>query len=83
MKYLLTAAAMKQGDEKTIQKYQMPSMVLMERAALQTIRVMEEKHLDFSHTLIVCGTGNNGGDGLAIARMLYLKGHRVTTVLLG
>lgn len=74
---------MKQGDRETIMGKQMPSMVLMERAALACVEVMEEAGTDFSNVLVVCGSGNNGGDGYAIARLLHLKGYRVTVVLAG
>ena len=58
-------------------------MVLMERAALEVVRCMEEEQLDFRKVLVVCGSGNNGGDGYAIARLLHLKGHDVTIFFAG
>ena len=42
MRYLPTGAQMKQGDQKTITEMGMPSMVLMERAALSVVEMMEE-----------------------------------------
>lgn len=74
---------MKAGDTKTIEEFGMPSMVLMERAALQCVTVMEQNAIDLSRPLIVCGSGNNGGDGFAIARLLHLKGCSVKTVMVG
>ena len=56
---------------------------LMEHAAQKTIEVMERENIDFSDILIVCGSGNNGGDGFAIARLLQEKGVRVTVFFAG
>lgn len=83
MRYFPTGAQMKSADLYTIHEIGIPSMVLMERAALESVRLMEEKKLDFSNTLIVCGAGNNGGDGYAIARLLHLKGYAVDVLFLG
>lgn len=46
MRYLPTGAQMKQGDQKTITEMGMPSMVLMERAALSVVEMMESEQLD-------------------------------------
>lgn len=75
MRILLTGEQMKDADAYTIQKMKVPSMVLMERAALAVMDVLEEEHVDMTRPLIVCGSGNNGGDGLAVARLLHLKGY--------
>ncbi|MDD6183853.1 MAG: NAD(P)H-hydrate dehydratase [Lachnospiraceae bacterium] len=83
MQYLLNAKEMKQADTNTIEHFRVPSLVLMERAALKVVEVIEEERLNTGHTLIVCGCGNNGGDGLAVARMLRQKGAEVTVCLLG
>lgn len=53
---------MQRADEYTIQKIGIPSLVLMERAALKTVEVMKEKGISLDHCLVVCGSGNNGGD---------------------
>lgn len=83
MRYLPDGIWMKHADEDTIVQKQIPSMVLMERAALRTVEVMEEAGIDLSRPLIVCGSGNNGGDGYAVARLLHLSGSDVTVVLAG
>ncbi|WP_416354214.1 NAD(P)H-hydrate epimerase [Agrilactobacillus fermenti] len=69
-------------DQYTIETIGIPSLVLMERAALETTRLIEQL-LTPTQVLVVCGTGNNGGDGLAIARMLHVHQISVTVVLLG
>ena len=83
MIYLPTAEQMRRADLYTIEEIGVPSMVLMERAALEVVRCMEEEQLDFRKVLVVCGSGNNGGDGYAIARLLHLKGHDVTIFFAG
>ena len=83
MIYLPTGGQMRRADLYTIEEIGVPSMVLMERAALEVVRCMEEEQLDFRKVLVVCGSGNNGGDGYAIARLLHLKGHDVTIFFAG
>ncbi|MBQ9022639.1 MAG: NAD(P)H-hydrate dehydratase [Eubacterium sp.] len=74
MKYLLNHKQMQQCDINTMEYFGVISPVLMERAALcmteEILRVTGGKQ---EPVLIVCGTGNNGGDGLAAARMLMQK----------
>ena len=73
MRFLPTGDQMKVADRYTIETIGMPSMVLMERAALQTVEVIEREKLDLSRVLVVCGPGNNGGDGYAVARLLHMR----------
>lgn len=82
MEYLVNADEMKQIDFATTEHFKVPSIVLMERAALETVSVMEEEGLDTKRTLVFCGTGNNGGDGAAVARLLFQKKRKVCVVLL-
>ncbi len=74
MKELVTAEQMRRSDAFAIEHQKMPSQVLMERAALA---VAEEVllHQNPGKILAVCGTGNNGGDGVAAARILRLRGY--------
>lgn len=83
MQYLLSAREMKQADKNTIEVFGVPSLVLMERAALRVIETIKGEGMDASRTLVVCGTGNNGGDGMAVARMLFLEGREVQVWLVG
>lgn len=80
---LVTAAEMKQCDKFTIEEIDIPSLVLMEHAALAVTEEILSGGYSLNRTLILCGMGNNGGDGLAIARLLFLKGHSVEICLLG
>lgn len=77
----LSAAQMRALDESTIREVGIPGPVLMERAALGVSELVLSRH-PRRHTLIVCGRGNNGGDGLAAARQLHLVGHPVACVVL-
>ncbi len=77
MKYLVSGSEMKAWDKNTIEQFGMPSMTLMERAALKVVETIEEHKFDMRRTLVLCGSGNNGGDGLAIARLLFLQGRQV------
>lgn len=83
MKYIPDAAQMKAADQYTIETLQVPSLMLMERAALSCVDVMKEKKLDLSNVCVVCGSGNNGGDGFAIARILTEQNIKVTVVMAG
>jgi len=83
LQYAVTSAEMKFYDAETISKIGMPSLVLMERAALETVRVLTEEGKAEGKVLVVAGVGNNGGDGLAIGRMLALSGAEVTFLLAG
>ena len=83
MKYILNSREMKQCDSRTIEHYGLPSMVLMERAALSVVSFLHERDLWQKKIVILCGSGNNGGDGLAIARLLYLEGCQVSVCLVG
>lgn len=74
---------MQNADRYTIEEIGLPSMVLMERAAMKTVEIMEDEQVDFRKILVVCGSGNNGGDGYAIARLLYLRGYDVTIYFAG
>lgn len=70
MERILTSAEMKKCDEDTSKIYGIDSMVLMERAALETAKIIVEHYGTDISVGIVAGSGNNGGDGIAIARIL-------------
>lgn len=75
---------MKQYDKNTIEYYKVPSVILMERAALVTVEALRKEKGDGNFSvLVVSGCGNNGGDGFAIGRLLMLQGCEVDFVLLG
>lgn len=82
MRYLVSGKEMKAIDMRSIETFGIPSLVLMERAALETAKAAEALLDDRKRTVwAVCGLGNNGADGVAVARILRLKGY-LTSVLL-
>lgn len=82
---IATTEQMREMDQQTIQNYEVPGLILMENAALQFIEVLKERFgpLNEKRIVIICGKGNNGGDGLAIARHLsHYSGANVQIVLI-
>lgn len=80
---LVTAAEMKGADNKTSTHFGVDSLVLMERAALSAKAAIEKECPEAKSFLLFCGVGNNGGDGLALARLLFLEKKQVQVVLVG
>ena len=83
MQLWVNAAQMKAADQYTIQKLGVPSLELMEHAAQACVQVLEDEKVDLSHVCVVCGSGNNGGDGFAIARILQNNRSSVETFCVG
>lgn len=103
MRYLVSGKEMKEIDRRSIEDFGIPSLVLMERAALETAKEAEKllggretdepgmKAMSAAETdsqksvrgtvCSVCGFGNNGADGVAAARMLFLRGFYVSILL--
>lgn len=82
MQTLVTGEEMRLLDQNTIQHMEVPSLVLMERAALAVFDCLKE-HFSLKRTLVLCGSGNNGADGMAVARLLHLAGYPVDLYLAG
>lgn len=74
---ILTAAQVKAWDQFTIQNEPISSIDLMERAAAACVKWILDHYPSYNQFSIFCGKGNNGGDGLAIARMLAEKGNLI------
>lgn len=83
MKRITTARQMKESDQAAIMTMDMPSCVLMERAALAVTEALREENFDLGRILVLCGGGNNGGDGIAAARILHLAGYEVAVCMTG
>ncbi|HSE96930.1 MAG TPA: NAD(P)H-hydrate epimerase, partial [Blastocatellia bacterium] len=82
---ILTAAEMREVDRLTTERYHIPGILLMENAAARVAEAIADQVDDPAalRALIICGRGNNGGDGAALARQLYLRGASVLILLLG
>lgn len=79
---ILNAKQLKQADAYTISNQPISSLELMEQAAHSFVKALTPKVTKKDKIIVVCGTGNNGGDGFAIARILQKKGLNATAVLL-
>ncbi len=86
MQKVLTAAEMREVDRLTTEEYGIPAIILMENAAHAVSKVIGEKlggSVKGKSFLILCGKGNNGGDGAALARILWDQGGKVNVFLFG
>jgi ADP-dependent NAD(P)H-hydrate dehydratase / NAD(P)H-hydrate epimerase len=79
---ILSAEAMRAVDRRAIEELGIPGMVLMENAALGVVDALGEVFPAAESVVILCGPGNNGGDGLAVARHLISRGYGVEVFLL-
>ena len=78
---IVTAAEMREIDRLTTEKFGVPSLTLMENAG-STVADFAQKHFDFNSVCVVCGKGNNGGDGFVAARKLLEAGKKVSIIIL-
>lgn len=82
---ILNAAQMREADRFTIEDIGIPSLVLMENAGRQVVAAMEaayEARLD-GRVAVLCGRGNNGGDGFVVARTLLQRGIDTAVFVVG
>jgi NAD(P)H-hydrate epimerase len=82
---ILNAAQMREADRHTIEEIGIPSLVLMENAGRQVVAALEaayEARLD-GRVAVLCGRGNNGGDGFVVARTLMQRGIDASVFLIG
>ncbi len=82
---VLNTAQMREADRRTIDDIGIPSLVLMENAGRQAVAAMEAIHGDLleRQVAVLCGRGNNGGDGFVVARTLLQRGVDVSVFLIG
>lgn len=77
-------AQMRQMDRTAINEDGIPELLLMENAGLAATQVIAKHYaLHAQRWLILCGVGNNGGDGLVVARQLHSRGAQVHVILFG
>ncbi len=79
---IITAAEMHEIDRITTEKYGIPSLVLMEKAGTAVAEFVLEHYPKAEEIGVICGKGNNGGDGFVAARKLYDSGKNVLVLLL-
>src|SRR4029434_7238196 len=82
---ILNAAQMRDADRHTTEEIGIPSLVLMENAVRQVVAAIEaayESHLD-GRVAVLCGRGNNGGDGFVVARTLLQRGIDTSVFVIG
>ena len=79
---ILTAAEMAEADRVTSQKFGVPSLTLMENAGSAVAEFALKRYPQAASFGVICGKGNNGGDGFVAARKLRAAGKRVEVLLL-
>jgi ADP-dependent NAD(P)H-hydrate dehydratase / NAD(P)H-hydrate epimerase len=82
---VLNSAQMREADRLTIEEIGIPSLVLMENAGRQVVAAIESVHGELleGRVAVLCGRGNNGGDGFVVARTLIQRGVDVAVFLFG
>jgi NAD(P)H-hydrate epimerase len=81
--HVLSAAEMQSCDRVTSERFQVPSLELMHAAGAAVAAFARQQFPQARRVTVLCGRGNNGGDGLMAARLLAAAGLEVTTLLLG
>ena len=79
---IVTAAEMREIDRATSQRFGVPSLTLMENAGTAVAEFVVSKYPSAGRIGVICGKGNNGGDGFVVARKLKAAGREVRVVLL-
>jgi NAD(P)H-hydrate epimerase len=83
MNFTLSRAAVRDLDRRAIHEYGVPGVVLMENAGRGAAELLVRLNPDRQRVLILCGPGNNGGDGFVMARHLQNRGLDVDVLLFG
>src|SRR6266508_7005271 len=86
MQPVISSAQIRVNDRLTTERYEIPSLTLMENAAVAVERATAacfSGDLMGKRIVVLCAKGNNGGDGAAAARLLATAGARVAVILLG
>ncbi|MEZ4978514.1 MAG: NAD(P)H-hydrate dehydratase [Chitinophagales bacterium] len=78
---ILTVEQVRACDKHSMAKSNISSIELMEKASLAFVEAIEKEKLSNKKILVLCGPGNNGGDGLAVCRILQNKGYAADAVL--
>jgi ADP-dependent NAD(P)H-hydrate dehydratase / NAD(P)H-hydrate epimerase len=81
--HLYRAAQVRELDRLAIEEYGIPAVALMERAGAAAFGVLQWRWPDVRRIAVLCGTGNNGGDGYVLARLARAAGYDVDVFHLG
>ena len=79
---IVTAAEMREIDRVTSERFGVPSLTLMENAGTAVADFVLSRYPQAERIAVVCGKGNNGGDGFVAARKLHEAGKQVSVLLL-
>ena len=79
---ITTAAEMREIDRATTERFGVPSLTLMENAGSAVAQFILEQHASANRIVVLCGKGNNGGDGFVVARKLHGQAGVVEVLLL-
>src|SRR5277367_1318674 len=79
---IITANEMREIDRTTTQRFGVPSLILMENAGTAVAEFVVSRYPSADRIGVICGKGNNGGDGFVAARKLKAAGREVRIVLL-
>lgn len=80
---LFTALQVKRGEQRAAQLAGVPMYNLMQRAGKSVYQLLKRQYPNVKHLLILIGGGNNGGDGLIVAKLAHTDGLQVTAALYG
>lgn len=80
---LYTPAQVRDLDSIAIEEHEISGAVLMERAGTAAFNLMQQRWPEAKNVVVICGTGNNGGDGFVVARLAYEKQYQVKVYQLG
>lgn len=80
---LYSASQVRELDRITIEEIGIPGVCLMERAGSITFKVLQSRWPQARRIAVLCGIGNNSGDGYVLARLAYLAGYDVTVLQIG
>ncbi len=79
---VVTSDEMRRIDEIAIKEYNIPSLSLMEDAGRSVYKHIKSIYSNYKKAIVFCGSGNNGGDGMVVARYLKRDGWEVKVILL-
>ena len=79
---ITTAEEMRAIDRVTTERFGVPSLTLMENAGGAVARFILQHYPEANRVVVICGKGNNGGDGFVVARKLHRAGRVVEVLLL-